>query len=135
VLVESGRPALQVIRANLATLRPAAGTAELVSGDCYALPAHPALEGAFDVVFVAPPYPHFAERKADLAALLASLAAGRSPRLADDGVLVVQSDAADFTTPEVPGLRVRARKVWGRTAFTLFVCSRLGPTSSGNPSG
>jgi 16S rRNA (guanine966-N2)-methyltransferase len=115
VLVEQGRDALRAIRKNLAACAPAPGTAEVLDADCYALPR---LAGPFDLVFVAPPYPHFRDDRARLDALVASFA--DPSRLADDGLVIVQSDAGDYDAPPPPGLAVDARKRWGRTEFTLL---------------
>ena len=116
VLVERAPAALDAIRANVAALRPEAGRCELIAADAYALPAHEALDGPFDVVFVAPPYPHFRAERARLAALLSSL----SGLLAEDGVAIVQSDAGDFGGDPPPGLAETGRKRWGRTEFTFL---------------
>ena len=117
VLVERGRAALGVLRRNLRDLAPPTGTVEIVEADCYALPP---LAGPFDLVFVAPPYPHFREERARLDRLVASLAEGPSPLLAVGGVAIVQSDEGDFPAAELPGLVETDRRRWGRTEFTFL---------------
>lgn len=127
VLVERSRGAAEVIRENLVTVGVGGGTdggggpaAELVVADCYALPRGGALAGEFDLVFVAPPYPHFRDERLRLERLLAALAAAPSPLLAADGVAVVQSDAGDFDAPLPQGLVRAGRRTWGRTEFTFL---------------
>jgi 16S rRNA (guanine966-N2)-methyltransferase len=114
VLVEKARPALEAIRANVAAL--AAGDAVVVPGDVYRLPDAVRAEAPFDVVIVAPPYPHFTAERARLAELLASLPA----LLAADGVVVVQSSAGDFASFRVPGLEACDSRRMGRTDFTFL---------------
>ena len=116
VLVERAAPALTVIRRNVDALRPGPGRCEVVAGDAYALPPLPVLAGPFDVVFVAPPYPHFRAERTRLAALVASV----GDLLSDGGVAVVQSDAGDFAGIPTPGLAVEGVRRWGRTEFTLL---------------
>lgn len=117
VLVELAKPALTVIRKNLATVAPKPGTAELVAADCYALPQ---LRSPFDIVFIAPPYPHFHEQRANLDRLVASLADPARPLLADDGIAIVQSNEGDFAGTGFAGLAVEGQRRWGRTDFTLL---------------
>jgi 16S rRNA (guanine966-N2)-methyltransferase len=113
VLVERAPEALAAIEANVCSLRPEAARCEVIAADAYALPA---LGGPFDVVFVAPPYPHFRTERVRLAALLASL-----PGLLDtEGIVVVQSDAGDFAGDPPPGLAASGRRRWGRTEFTFL---------------
>jgi 16S rRNA (guanine(966)-N(2))-methyltransferase RsmD len=117
VMVERGRAGLDAIRRNLREIAPPPGAAELVDADCYALPP---LGGPFDLVFIAPPYPHFREERMRLDRLVASLAAGPAPLLAERGLAIVQSDAGDFPGEGVPGLEVADRRRWGRTEFTFL---------------
>lgn len=118
VLVEQAKPALQVIRANATQLQLVAPRCTVIGADCYGLPADPALAGPFDLVFVAPPYPHFRERRADLERLLRSLV----PRLAEGSLVVVQADAGDFTPTDeaIEGLRTDDRRKVGRTEFVFL---------------
>jgi 16S rRNA (guanine966-N2)-methyltransferase len=117
VLVEAARPALGVIHRNLNALAPPPGAAEVVTTDCYNLPP---LDGPFDLIFVAPPYDHFRDEKERLERLVVSLAAGPEPLLAPDGLVIVQSNAGDFTGTGLTGLEVAKQKRWGRTEFTLL---------------
>ncbi|MCE9637824.1 MAG: RsmD family RNA methyltransferase [Planctomycetes bacterium] len=116
-LVELAKPALTAIRKNLAAIAPKPGTVELVAADCYALPG---LRAPFDIVFIAPPYPHFAEQRANLDRLVQSLAGPGKPLLAADGIAIVQSNDGDFAGTGFPGLAVESQRRWGRTAFTLL---------------
>lgn len=119
VMVEKARPALDVIRANVKLLAPEAGRAVVVAADVYKLPALVAEHGPFDIVIVAPPYPHFARERARIVELLASLAA--DPRLlAADGVVVVQSSSGDFAAAGVAGLESYDARRMGRTDFTFL---------------
>lgn len=116
VLVERARPALETIRRNVAALGPAPETATVVAGDAYRLPAIVAERGPYDIVIVAPPYPHFTAERARLAALLASLPA----LLAADGVVVVQSSAGGMAALRVPGLDSYDARRMGATDFTFL---------------
>ncbi len=120
VLVERARAALAVVRRNVRDLDPPAGVVRVLAGDAYRLRPQ---GGPFDVIFVAPPYPHFrGERRAALLRLLGSLRDGPEPLLATDGIVVVQSESGDFTEAvRVPGLeRTRDDKRFGRTTFTFL---------------
>jgi len=116
VLVEKARPALAVIRASLEVLKPEPGAVELVAGDAYRLPVG---EGRFDLVFVAPPYPHFQAERERLEALLAALPG----HLAEGGVVVVQSEAGAFASFLHRGLACRDSRRMGQTDFALLVVS------------
>ena len=116
VLVEKARPALDTIRRNVASLGPEPGTAVVVAGDVYRLPEIVRTHGPFDVVIVAPPYPHFRSDRARLGELLAAL----PPLLTEDGVIVVQSSAGDFASFRVPGLDAYDTRRMGRTDFTFL---------------
>lgn len=115
VLVEQAKPALDVIRRNIAKLKPAAGACELLAASCYALPPL-ADAGKFDIVFVAPPYPHFVSERPALDALVASLPS----LLAPDGIAIVQSDGGQFTLAPGTALTVDEVRSMGRTDFTFL---------------
>ena len=119
VLVETSPGALAVIRKNVAAATSVGGAdrAEVVPGDCYALPP---LRGPFDLIFVAPPYPHFRTDRERVTALVASLAAGPAPLLAEDGLAIVQSDTGDFDPAGIPGVAPAGSRRWGRTDFTFL---------------
>lgn len=122
--VEFDEPALRVIRKNVAALGLPPGVAEVVAADCYdlrTLDTGPlaARGDGFDIVFIAPPYPHFKDRPDDVARLVASLA-GAGALLAPDGIAIVQSDAGDFPTPGAPGVAETKRRRYGRTEFTFL---------------
>jgi 16S rRNA (guanine966-N2)-methyltransferase len=116
VLVEKARPALDVVRRNVATLAPEPGRAVVVGADAYRLPPVVAENGPYDVVLVAPPYPHFAAERPRLATLLASLPA----MLAQGAVVVVQSATGQFASVRVPGLDAYDVRPMGRTDFTFL---------------
>jgi 16S rRNA (guanine966-N2)-methyltransferase len=116
VVVEQAKDALTVIRANAAALRPAAGTCDVVAGDCYALPARVKDAAPYDIVFVAPPYPHFRTHADALQGLIASLPA----LLAADGVAIVQSDGGQFHPAADAGVVVDEVRTMGRTDFTFL---------------
>lgn len=117
VLVENGREALRAIHRNVKTIAPPRGSVEIVAGDCYALPV---VGTAFDLVFVAPPYPHFRSDRHRLDQLLASLAAPPAPRVAQRGLVIVQSDRGDFDASGLDAFDVRDVRSWGRTDFTFL---------------
>jgi 16S rRNA (guanine966-N2)-methyltransferase len=127
VLVERDRGALEVIRRNVAALAPPPGAAVVVPGDVYRLPPSVRGHGPFDVVIVAPPYPHFVAERARIVGMLASLVAD-PPLVAADGVVVVQSSAGDFAAVRVPGLEAYDTRRMGRTDFTFL---RVGRTADG----
>jgi 16S rRNA G966 N2-methylase RsmD len=115
-MVEKARAALDAIRANVASLAPPPGAALVVAADVYRLPEVVRASGPYDIAIVAPPYPHFAQERERLTALLASLPA----LLAADGVVVVQSDAGAFASYAPQGLRVTDTRRMGRTDFTFL---------------
>jgi 16S rRNA (guanine966-N2)-methyltransferase len=118
VMVERSRAALDAIRRNVDALAPTPGAAVVVAGDAYRVPPAAREHGPFDVVFVAPPYPHFRSERDALVGLLASLAA--PALLAEDGEVVVQSDRGGFAVPTEIGLRPGDVRRMGRTDFTFL---------------
>ena len=114
VFVERDRDALRALRANLGALRLPRERARVVPGNALAvLPALPASEGAFDLIFLDPPY------AGDLAArVLGALAA--SP-LARAGTTVVVQHFAKTALPWPAGLlRSREPRAFGETALTFL---------------
>jgi len=108
VCVESDRRAAECIRKNAA----ACGVAARVEVRCEpverALPRLPA--GAFDLVFLDPPY------GAGPAAALAGLA----PLLAAQATVVAEHDAGDPPPDDPPGLALEARRSWGSTGISIY---------------
>jgi 16S rRNA (guanine966-N2)-methyltransferase len=116
VMVEKARPALETIRRNVDALSPAPGAAVVVAGDAYRLPAIVGENGPYDIVIVAPPYPHFTSERARLAELLASLPA----ILAPGGDVVVQSAAGGLSAFQAAGLESYDTRRMGATDFTFL---------------
>jgi 16S rRNA (guanine966-N2)-methyltransferase len=104
VFVDSDRDACRSINANLDKLRLAATV--LCQDAVRALAAE---RGTYDLVLCDPPYDY-----ADLDRLGPQL----RRVLAEDGVLVYQSDAR--TEPAIEGLRVRTSRKYGSARLTLF---------------
>ncbi len=111
-LIEPGRHAIPVIRANLRQL-----------GDPPAIRLHPrpfqtalpTLAG-LDLVFADPPFPWFADEPALIAELLRLAAA----TLAADGVVVIRGEAGT-DLPEHPELVERERRTYGRSWISLLM--------------
>jgi len=120
VMVEKARAAVEAIRRNVAALAPPPDAAVVVAGDVYRLPDVVAANGPFDVVIVAPPYPHFVAERARLGELLASL----PPMLAEGADVVVQSSAGDFASFRVAGLESHDTRRMGKTDFTFLRAAR-----------
>ena len=116
VMVEKARAALDTIRRNVEALAPPPGAAVVVAGDVYRLPDVVAGNGPYDIVIVAPPYPHFVAERARLVELLASL----PPMLAEGADVVVQSSAGDFASVRVAGLTSHDTRRMGTTDFTFL---------------
>jgi 16S rRNA (guanine966-N2)-methyltransferase len=116
VMVEKARGAVETIRRNIAALAPPADAAVLVPGDVYRLPEAAKACAPFDVVVVAPPYPHFVAERARMTEMLTELPA----LLAPDGVVVVQSEAGGFAAFRVPSLVAYDTRRMGRTDFTFL---------------
>lgn len=124
-LVESGRPALAVLRENVAALGEEE-RAEVVAGD--ALDPGSWGEGAFDVVFLDPPYP-LLERPGTRKAVFAALARIADGGLTDGGVVVFHTPtrgptAADFGD----GLELE-RRTYGSSAL-WYVEPATGPAGA-----
>ena len=108
VFVESDRAAMRAIEQNLDKLR-LRGTV-LREDAVRALRSEAQAGRRYDLVLVDPPYEMFSDLQPALARLL--------PRvLADDGLLVVETDAR--VEPELP-LEVRTSRKYGRARLTLF---------------
>ena len=108
VFVESDRAAMRAIEQNLDKLR-LRGTV-LREDAVRALRSEAQAGRRYDLVLVDPPYEMFSDLQPALARLL--------PRvLADDGLLVVETDAR--VEPELP-LEVRTTRKYGRARLTLF---------------
>lgn len=114
VFVESARPALAVLRDNLAAL----GLQELAL--VIPLPVERALdrlaaEGPFDLVFLDPPYAALAQ-----AAAAAARLAGPLGLLAPGGRLVLEHASRD-PAPAVGLLACAATRTYGDTALSIYV--------------
>ena len=108
VFVESDAGAVRAIERNLDKLRLRGAT--VVRLDAGAALAQEAAAGRkYDLVLLDPPY-----AMTDFDALARYL----STVLADDGLLVVETDAR--TEPELPGLAVRTTRKYGSTRVTVF---------------
>jgi 16S rRNA (guanine966-N2)-methyltransferase len=106
--VESARPALAALRANLAALGLEA-SARVVSQPVGR--AVKVLSGPFDLVLADPPYAAIAEVPAVLVALRTALA---------PGVRVVVEHASRDAAPPVAGLTARPSRVYGDTSVTVY---------------
>ena len=104
------------LRRNIERLAPDAGVAEVVAADA-ASGVSLLLERdeRFDVVFADPPYG--SDALADLAVRAAGL-------LASAGILVLQSDASARIPPVGGGLRLEARRAYGRNVLWFFTRER-----------
>jgi 16S rRNA (guanine966-N2)-methyltransferase len=106
--VESARPALAALRANLAALGIEASARVVAQPVARAVPG---LAGSFDLVLADPPYAAIAEVPAVLAALRAALA---------PGARIVVEHASRDAAPSVAGFAARPSRVYGDTAVTLY---------------
>jgi 16S rRNA (guanine966-N2)-methyltransferase len=109
VFVESDRAAVRVIERNLDKLR-LSGATVLQRDAMQALAAESAAHRKYDLVLVDPPYDRYEDMQPTLARYLPNL-------LADDGVLVLETDAR--TEPELP-LELRTSRKYGSARVTLF---------------
>ena len=109
VFVEHDADAVRTIERNLDHVRLTG--ARIVRGDALWAIAQEATAGAkYDLVLVDPPYGMLTEIQPRLVRHL-------PPLLAEDGLLVVETDAR--TEPELP-LPVRTSRKYGQTRVTLF---------------
>jgi 16S rRNA (guanine(966)-N(2))-methyltransferase RsmD len=109
VFVESDRDAVRAIERNLDKLR-LKGATVLRRDAVQALAAEAAAGRKYDLVLVDPPYVMFADLQPQLARYLPTV-------LADDGLLVVETDAR--VEPELP-LAERTSRRYGAARLTLF---------------
>jgi 16S rRNA (guanine966-N2)-methyltransferase len=109
VFVESDRDAVRAIERNLDKLR-LKGAAVLQRDALQALAAEAAAGRKYDLVLVDPPYAMFADLQPRLARYLPAV-------LADDGLLVVETDAR--VEPELP-LPQRTSRRYGAARLTLY---------------
>jgi 16S rRNA (guanine966-N2)-methyltransferase len=113
VFVESARPALTALRANLTVLGLTDAARVLAQPIARALPLLRSL-GPFNLVFVDPPYAALADVPPFLVALIE--AGGLTP----DARVVIEHAAKD-TAPSMAGLAGGAdTRVYGTTAVTLY---------------
>jgi 16S rRNA (guanine966-N2)-methyltransferase len=108
--VESARPALAALRANLTTLAIEGSTRVVALPVARAIAA---LTGPFDLIFADPPYAALAEVPVALAALRAAIAPGAR--------LVVEHASRD-PAPEIAGFTPRPSRTYGDTAVTIYDC-------------
>ena len=109
VFVESSREACRAIERNLDKLR-LTGATILCSDALLALAGEATARRRYDLVLVDPPYGMFSDLRTALAAYLPAV-------LADDGLVVVETDARD--EPELPLARRTSRR-YGAARLTLF---------------
>ena len=110
VFVESDRDAQRAIERNLDRLR-LTGATVLRDDAIHTLAAETRAGRTYDLVLVDPPYAMFADLQPRLARYLPAV-------LADDGLLVVETDAR--LEPEVPPLALRTSRRYGAARLTLF---------------
>ena len=109
VFVENDRAACRAIDRNLEKLRLKATV--LQQDALRALAAEAAAGRRYDLVLIDPPYEMFSSLQNGLSTYL--------PRvLADDGLIVVETDARE--EPELPSLAKRTSRRYGRARITLF---------------
>jgi 16S rRNA (guanine966-N2)-methyltransferase len=125
VFVERDRAALGALRRNLAALATPRERARVVAGEALAvLPWLARTEGAFDLVFVDPPYAGNLGARA-LAALVASA-------VLRPGARVIVQHSPRAPVPVVAGLVVeRAPRRFGDTALTFLEAEEYTPPGSG----
>jgi 16S rRNA (guanine(966)-N(2))-methyltransferase RsmD len=124
--VESARPALAALDANIERLRMA-DRSELLR--CNAFTALPVLHGhgPFDILFLDPPYPLLRQKLPRFLALLGDLAA--PALLSPDGIVVVQH-RADTPLPDTVGPLVPTdRRDYRDTAITLLEHPERAPSA------
>ena len=113
-LVESARPALAVLRANVASLG-VKDRVHVVPGDVATCAARIASDGPFDLVLADPPWADVDSGAA--ANALASLAAARA--FASTATLVLEH-ASRSQPPEIVGLAREGTRRYGDTALTFY---------------
>ncbi len=113
VAVERARPALEALRRNSEDLALDRARFRIVAADAY----RAAPPGPFDVVFVAPPYPHFTSEGQRVRRLVEEQVAA----LAEGGVAVVQAGTGDFHAEGLAGVAVDDERRYGRTTFWFLV--------------
>lgn len=109
VCVDNDVKSMEIIKKNYANLR-FSESAEFHLCDCMSY-----LEKTnykFDLIFLDPPY------NKDLITPVMKLLSIRS-LLADDGIIVAESDNTDIL-PEVPGFYIAKQRKYGRTFVTLY---------------
>lgn len=113
--IENARPALAVLRDNLASLGLADHTQVIAQPVERALAASGLgrLEGPWDLVFLDPPYAKLAEVPAAVAWLVHGGALAEAAR-------VVVEHASRDAAPELPGLKPRPSRTYGDTAITIY---------------
>jgi 16S rRNA (guanine966-N2)-methyltransferase len=108
--VESARPALAALRANLSALDLEAAS-RVIHAPCERAIA--SLDGAYDLVFADPPY----AATASIPGLFAALtAAGRIRR----GARAVVEHASRDPAPEIGSLARRSSRAYGDTSLTFY---------------
>jgi 16S rRNA (guanine(966)-N(2))-methyltransferase RsmD len=124
VFVERDPAAVRALRRNLATLAASRAGARVLAGDALqVLPEIGSQEGAFDVVFIDPPY----------ATTLAwrTLEALAGAGVCRDGTEVVVQHSTRTVLPDVPGLTAHRRpRQFGDTALTFLRAGGYTPDGS-----
>jgi 16S rRNA (guanine(966)-N(2))-methyltransferase RsmD len=124
VFVERDLAAVRALRQNLAALGASRAAARVLAGDVlHALPGVGSQEGAFDLVFIDPPYATTLAGRT----LLALAAAG----VCRDGTEVVVQHSTRTVLPDVPGLAAHRRpRQFGDTALTFLRAGGYTPDGS-----
>jgi 16S rRNA (guanine966-N2)-methyltransferase len=124
VLVERDQSALRALRANLAALDASRAGARVLAGDVLRLlPEIGAQEGAFDLVFLDPPY------ATSLAARTLEALPGAG--VCREGTEVVVQHSTRIVLPSVPGLVEHRRpRRFGDTALTFLRAGGYTPDGS-----
>ncbi len=110
--VERARDAYGTLNNNLAALDLARDETRTHLADAYRFDVP---GGPFDIVFVAPPYPHFHDLRAKLLARVEGL--GEAGLLASEGVVLLQCEVGDMDGVELVSLRRCHERRYGRTEF------------------
>jgi 16S rRNA (guanine966-N2)-methyltransferase len=127
VFVERARPALDALRANLATLG-LEGQGRVLAGGVQAAVARLGREGErFDAIFLDPPYAA-GEAQAALAAV------ARSGLLAPAGTLVLETSWR-HPPGDVPGLAAARQRRYGETLVVCYVPGTLPGAGEGGATG